>query len=492
MGKEKKKREKRDSLEELQELEAEYEEKKRRLKDKIRQEELKRKMQKGAKKGAKRQKTANPPDEPAQSRPSTSGGSSHYGQQLGKWTKQQVAAAWNDHQGGMSITKSAIKNAVPITTLKDKFRKIKKLLKEGKKLEDLQEIMGHCSGGKDQPRVFSLHQENLLTSYLLMQAESGFGLTPCEVRSLAHHWALVNGLNVEPDKSAMSYNWFHAFVERHPEIRILKPQELSLYRALAPSQMVVDLWFDNVANLYEKNNVTQPGQVWNIDETGLMDQPKAEKIITGRNTSKVQIVAGEKGQLTTLLCFASASGMVAQPSIIFKGVQIQDSWREFKPDGWNLYVSHNGWINKQIFLSTARKFLKFLEANGLLGRRHVILLDGHSSHSYNYAFVLLMAAHNISVVQFPAHCTHFMQPFDSCILSTLKRNWQNSLRIWNRNHAGQKMAKASFFIPFSAAWRKTMKPGIIQAAFRKTGMWPMDKTRLDTAWYKAREALGLG
>ena len=507
MGKDKKKKKskERSALEEMYSLQQDFQEKMAKLQAKIRKEEEKRKPTKAARQPTKaaRQPTqaARQPARQDESTPkaarrsgSTSTpetpGSSHSGQRLGQWTKEAVIMAWNAHQGGMSITKSAKKYGVPVTTCKDKFRRIKEKLAQGEKLEDLMGLMGHCSGGKQIPRIFTESEESLLCQHLLRLADGGFGLTCHELREVAHQWGLERGCNVEVDASMLSYNWFYSFMDRHPELKVTKPQELSLYRALAPSEIGIEKWFECYSGLVHKYKISDGVQIWNIDETGVMDQPKAQKVIMGFHHPKVQVVAGERGQITTVLSFASATGLQCPPTIIMKGASVQQTWREFLPQDWHLCCSHNGWINKRIFLSTGRKFLKFLEERGLLGRRHIVLLDGHSSHSYNYSFCLLMAAHNVTVVQFPAHCTHFLQPYDSCILSLLKKNWQDAMRVWNRIHAGARISKSAFFIPFHSAWRKTMKPTIIQAAFRRTGMWPLNQHRVSDAWFKARESLG--
>ena len=289
----------------------------------------------------------------------------------------------------------------------------------------------------------------------------------------------------------LSYKWFYGFLQRFPHLKVKKPAEMSLYRAIAPSEYVIEEWWRTFSGLVERYNLS-PRNIFNIDETWVMDQPKAQKVIIPMHVPGrgVQVVAGERGQLTTVLCFANAVGMVAPPTVIMKGNSVQKAWKEFLPEGWFLTHSHNGWVNKEIFLKTARLFVKWLEEQGLYGQRHIVLLDGHSSHSFNYPLACFMAAHKIHVVQFPPHCTHFLQPFDSVIYALLKKHWQDRMRLWNRQNAGQKLAKSSFFIPFVNAWRKAMTPANIQAAFRKTGVWPLDKSRIDVGWFRAREVLG--
>lgn len=325
--------------------------------------------------------------------------------------------------------------------------------------------------------------------HLLVHSDGGFGLTPMEFRSLAFEYACELGKDVSFLKEQVSHNFQYHFVSRHPEVKILKPEEISKYRATAPSETAVQLYFETLANLYQKYNIT-PNRVFNVDETGIQDQPKAEKVFMRTAGLHIQTVAGERGQLTTILAFASANGDQSAPIVIMQGKNVVPTWRTFLPPGWLLMCTDNGYINKYTFMAAGRHFLKHLERRGLLGQHCVLLLDGHTAHSYNCSFSLLMASHNIHVVQFPSHCTHFLQPYDSCILARLKQCWQNCIRIWNRQRCGSKLNKEQFFVPFRRAWGQAMKPQTIQGGFRQVGVWPLDESRVEAKWFEAKKAMG--
>ncbi len=74
------------------------------------------------------------------------GGSSHKGQSVGKWTVEQMQKAWDLHrQHGYSIFASAREAGVPVSTFKDRCRTLKQAEAEGK---DVWKMMGHMSGGE--------------------------------------------------------------------------------------------------------------------------------------------------------------------------------------------------------------------------------------------------------------------------------------------------------------------------------------------------------
>ncbi len=413
--------------------------------------------------------------------------SSHRGTSLGQWTPEQMRQAWmlvDEHN--YSVSAAARRANIPVSTFKDRARKLKQAKAEGK---DLTPFFGHMSGGKSLPRLFSLAEEDELTAHLMIMADSGFGITPQEFRGTVHQWAKLLGKSVSQERDEVSYNFQNWFAERHPELKIMGPSEISKYRATAPSREAVESFFELVENLYNKYKF-QPNQIFNIDETGMTDQPKGQKIFCRRKGIPLCIVPGERGQLTTVMAFASVAGTQSAPMLIMKGKQVLEHWKTYMPPSWYLFASDSGYVNKDIFLSAGRIFIRFLEKQKLLGQHVVLFLDGHPSHSFNYKFAMMMAAHKIHVVTFPPHCTHFMQPYDACILAKLKSTWQSSLRAWNREHVTKKLNKEQFFIPFHRAWRTTMTPQLLQAGFRQVGLWPLDPERISDNWFTVSESLG--
>ena len=53
----------------------------------------------------------------------------------------------------------------------------------------------------------------------------------------------------------------------------------------------------------------------------------------------------------------------------------------------------------------------------MLDRPHLILINSHKSHVYNYPFFRYMLSNNIQVMAIPPHCSHIVQPLDNCPFS---------------------------------------------------------------------------
>ena len=109
-------------------------------------------------------------------------------------------------------------------------------------------------------------------------------------------------------------------------------------------------------------------QIWKIDGTGLSHVPKERVVIgvIGEHTS--QTVAGEQGELTTLLTYASAGVPSTPPMVIFKAAKVMPAWREASPTGYLNRKSQSGYISAKLFAEYGHKFVEYLKANQIIGR----------------------------------------------------------------------------------------------------------------------------
>ena len=71
-----------------------------------------------------------------------------------------------------------------------------------------------------------------------------------------------------------------------------------------------------------------------------------------------------------------------------------------------------------------------------MDRTHLLIIDSHKSHVYNYPFLQYMLSNNIQVMEFPAHCSYIVQPLDNVPFACFKRLWEKHLDNWNFQHLG--------------------------------------------------------
>ena len=101
------------------------------------------------------------------------------------------------------------------------------------------------------------------------------------------------------------------------------------------------------------------------------------------------------------------------PMVIFKGSKVENEARDATPSGWMIHHSKSGYIHTKLFAEIGEKLVEFIKEKKLEKKgKHLLLLDSHSSHSFNLHFMCFMQGHGVEVLCFPPHCTHLMQPLD--------------------------------------------------------------------------------
>ena len=111
-------------------------------------------------------------------------------------------------------------------------------------------------------------------------------------------------------------------------------------------------------------------------------------------------------------------------------------------------------------------------------KKHLLLMDRHNSHTFNYQFLKLMNDNNIVVLAFPSHTTHVMQPLNDVPFVQLKTEWYEAIRLYVRSVCAKKLSKGEFFKVFVPCWKKAITVWNIQAGFRHTGVWPVDRSAI--------------
>ena len=122
-----------------------------------------------------------------------------------------------------------------------------------------------------------------------------------------------------------------------------------------------------------------------------------------------------------------------------------------------------------------------MKRNGLLDRTHLLIIDSHKSHVYNYPFLQYMLSNKIQVMAIPAHCSHIVQPLDNVPFACFKRSWEKHLDNWNFQHLGALLNKANFFTVCNRAFYSSMSESNIRAGFKNTGIYPVNYEAIPTS-----------
>ena len=170
---------------------------------------------------------------------------------------------------------------------------------------------------------------------------------------------------------------------------------------MGANRPVINKFFDLYQETLDTLDIDSPGQIWNIDESGLSNVPE-ENIVVGEVGVKAHRQVGlERGQLTTVLTMMNGVGKTCPPMIIHKGTRVQEGWLTNCPHGTLVRASQKGWVNAELFYEYALRFVRFMRTNKLHDRPNLLILDGHKSHVYNLHFLQLMLHSHIQVLTIP-------------------------------------------------------------------------------------------
>ena len=206
--------------------------------------------------------------------------------------------------------------------------------------------------------------------------------------------------------------------------------------------------------------------IWNIDESGVQDVPKTQKVIGIKAECAFQTVSDDKGQTSTVVTHIIAGGIVVPPMVLFKAARVKDQWRVAAPSGYIIKATESGYINAEVFAEYDKQFVAFLKERNLwrADQKHLVLLDLHKSH-FNVKYMRWMKEHNIEVCCFP------LQPLDDVPYAALKKKYQKELIAYNFKIAGARMTRTQFFCVLVPAFTQAFTQENIRKGFENTGIF---------------------
>ena len=134
------------------------------------------------------------------------------------------------------------------------------------------------------------------------------------------------------------------------------------------------------------------------------------------------------------------------------------------PKGWTDQELGSAWLERDFEPETAAK----VKDSGY----RLLILDGHNSHT-TYRFCSFAEKHKIIVLCLPSHTTHRLQPCDVGCFGPLASTWKSEV-----NKASSEwipIRKNNLLLHYSKARVKALTQSTIRSAFRKTGIWPINR-----------------
>ena len=139
-------------------------------------------------------------------------------------------------------------------------------------------------------------------------------------------------------------------------------------------------------------------------------------------------------------------------------------------------VSSNKWSNNAIGLVWLQKIFECYTKPKYTTQKRLLIVDGHSSH-VNMAFVDWADQNGIILLILPPHTTHRLQPLDVGLFQPLSTYYSIEInKLMDETMGTIGMTKGLFWPRFKIAFDKAFTEENIQSAFRKSGIWLIDRS----------------
>jgi hypothetical protein len=142
----------------------------------------------------------------------------------------------------------------------------------------------------------------------------------------------------------------------------------------------------------------------------------------------------------------------------------------------SISISEKGWTDQELGSAWLEKdFHPLSDARNKSGGYRLLILDGHNSH-VTYRFCKFAADKKIIIIRLPPHTTHVLQPCDVGAFGPLASAWKSEVLEASRQN--DPITKNNLLKRYANARSRAMKPNTIINSFRKTGIWPLDRTAI--------------
>ena len=305
-----------------------------------------------------------------------------------------------------------------------------------------------------------------------------FGISIVELRKLAYQVACAHGISTFSDaKKSANKTWYYNFMRRHPDLRLRSPEATSMARSKGFNRQDVADFFQKYTDLIDEHGLTAE-RIYNVDESGHSTVQTPSKVISQRGKRQVgAITSAERGTNTTGVYCQSAVGHFLPPMLIFKRKRMSDSLKVDAPTGTVFACTDSGWIDIYTFTEYLRFFINTVKSSK--ENKHLLLLDGHTSHSKNLDAINLARENGVIMLSFPPHCTHKMQPLDVSFFKSLKSWYNIEVESYLRSSNGKTVSVYLVSKLVGKAFLKAATMANAVNGFRKAGLWPPNQHVFD-------------
>lgn len=276
------------------------------------------------------------------------------------------------------------------------------------------------------------------------------------------------------DKNGMAgKEWYFGFYKRHPKISLRTPEQISMQRAKGFNKESIDEFFVQLSALYAEKGYKRD-RIWNMDESGFPTVPnKVQRVLTERGTKRVsQMSSAERGTNVTCAATVNAAGTFIPPFFLFPRVNMQGRFMDGCTGGSVGYANGSGYMQQAEFLKFMQHFIESTHASK--DSPSLLLLDNHMSH-LSIDAIDLAVDHGVTMLSFPPHCTHKLQPLDNGVFFPLKTRYGVKVNEWMVMNVGRKFDIHHVAPIVEKCFDECITAAIIKAAFTNTGIYELNR-----------------
>ncbi|XP_072392153.1 uncharacterized protein [Diabrotica undecimpunctata] len=275
--------------------------------------------------------------------------------------------------------------------------------------------------------------------------------------------------NVEKRKAGRG--WLDAFFKRKPSLAIQKAQGVSMAREDGMVKEEVNDYFNLLKKTLESLNLlNKPGNIYNVDESGLQLINFLQEVIATKGSKAVQVrQSKEQGETVTVVACCNTEGSFLPPYVVFKGVYKQQMWLDNMPNGSEVMMGgKSAYINEDLFINWLE--IQFIprKATGTC----ILLLDGHGPHTNSPDILEIKLENNVHFLCLSSHTTHYLQPLDQSFFKPLKAYYRNAAIEWGNANPGKKIERRHFGQLLQKVWSQAATMSTGSVGFRACRVFP--------------------
>lgn len=262
------------------------------------------------------------------------------------------------------------------------------------------------------------------------------------------------------------------FMSRHLDLSLRKPESTSLIRGTAFNKDRIEEFFNNYVGVMEKYKF-RPEQIYNLDETGITTVMRPIKVVTTRGKKQVgQVASAERGELVTFVGIINAVGGTVPPVYIVPRTRNPADYLNDTPASSLILGNKSGWMTKENFPIVLKHISQHTNCSS--ENRILLLIDNHQSHT-SVESIKLCRDIGITLLSFPPHTTHRLQPLDVAIYGPFKSALAVAYDDWLLSHPGKVITIRNIGELSKLAYFRAFTMTNIVNAFKTTGLWPINR-----------------